>query len=129
MTETSDSELEESVVVAVCGFIGVVVCSLSFNYIVSKQITMPRTNPKRGHKTLPGCWRRVDAMTAVKIIKVLGTSEESWEDAAREAVEQANQTIDDIHGIEVEDWTASVENGQITEYKATVEVAFPVRHE
>ncbi|WP_049970601.1 dodecin family protein [Haladaptatus cibarius] len=68
-------------------------------------------------------------MTAVKIIKVLGTSEESWEDAAREAVEQANQTIDDIHGIEVEDWTASVENGQITEYKATVEVAFPVRHE
>ncbi|SIR09564.1 hypothetical protein SAMN05421858_1398 [Haladaptatus litoreus] len=68
-------------------------------------------------------------MTAVKIIKVLGTSEESWEDAAREAVEQASQTIDEIHGVEVEDWTADVENGEITGYKATVEVAFPVRHE
>ncbi|RBI63786.1 dodecin family protein [halophilic archaeon] len=67
-------------------------------------------------------------MTAVKIIKVLGTSEESWEAAAHEAVEEASQTIDDIHGIEVEDWTANVEDGQVTEYKTTVEVAFPVHH-
>lgn len=65
-------------------------------------------------------------MTAVKIIKVLGTSEESWEDAAREAVERASETVEDIHGIEVEDWTANVENGTVTEYKATIEVAFPV---
>jgi len=68
-------------------------------------------------------------MTAVKIIKVLGTSEEGWEQAAHEAVEQANQTIEDIHGIEVEDWTADVENGEIQEYKTTVEVAFPVHDE
>ncbi|SEP24239.1 hypothetical protein SAMN04487948_12578 [Halogranum amylolyticum] len=68
-------------------------------------------------------------MTAVKIIKVLGTSTESWEDAAREAVAQAAETVQDIHGIEVEDWTATVEDGQITEYKATVELAFPVAHE
>ncbi|MFC7176854.1 dodecin family protein [Halosegnis marinus] len=66
-------------------------------------------------------------MTAVKIIKVLGTSAESWEDAANEAVARANDTIDDIRGVEVEDWTAEVENGAVTEYKATVEVAFPVR--
>jgi flavin-binding protein dodecin len=68
-------------------------------------------------------------MTAVKIIKVLGTSTESWEDAAREAVIQASETVDDISGVEVEDWTAKVENGQITEYKTTVEIAFPVHEE
>lgn len=68
-------------------------------------------------------------MTAVKIIKVLGTSTESWEDAAREAVVEASQTVENIHGIEVEDWTATVEDGAITEYKATVEIAFPVTHE
>jgi flavin-binding protein dodecin len=68
-------------------------------------------------------------MTAVKIIKVLGTSTESWEDAAREAVAQATETVQNVHGIEVEDWTATVENGEITEYKATVELAFPVTHE
>lgn len=65
-------------------------------------------------------------MTAVKIIKVLGTSEQSWEDAAREAVAQASQTIENVHGVEIEDWTATVEDGDVTEYKATVEIAFPV---
>lgn len=68
-------------------------------------------------------------MTAVKILKVLGTSTESWEDAAVEAVNQASETIDDIHGVEIESWTANVENGSISEYKATVEIAFPVQDE
>ena len=65
-------------------------------------------------------------MTAVKIVKVTGTSEESWQDAAEEAFREASNTIEDISGIEVEDWTAQVENDEITEYRATVEVAFPV---
>lgn len=66
-------------------------------------------------------------MTAVKIIKVLGTSSESWEDAAHEAVSEASKSVDNITGVEIQDHTAKVEDGSITEYKATVEVAFPVR--
>lgn len=66
-------------------------------------------------------------MTVVKIIKVLGTSEESWDDAAQEAVDQASETIEGVHGVEVTDRTATVEDGQITEYKTTVEIAFPVQ--
>jgi hypothetical protein len=66
-------------------------------------------------------------MTAVKIIKVLGTSEESWEHAAENAVEQASNTVENISGVEVEDWTADVEGGTVTNYKATVEIAFPVK--
>ena len=65
-------------------------------------------------------------MSAIKIIKILGTSEESWQDAAEQAFEEASETVDDISGIEIEDWTANVENGEITEYHATVELAFPV---
>lgn len=65
-------------------------------------------------------------MSAVKIIKVLGTSTESWGDAAESAVERANETVDDISGVEVEGWTAKVDDSGITEYKATVEIAFPV---
>lgn len=68
-------------------------------------------------------------MTAVKVITVIGTSSESWEDAAREAVSQASETIDDIRGVEVQDWTASVDDGSLTEYKTTVNIAFPVRPE
>lgn len=67
-------------------------------------------------------------MTAVKVIRVMGTSEESWEDAAHEAFQEASQSVDDISGINVERWTADVENGEITEYKVTTEIAFPVQH-
>ncbi len=35
-------------------------------------------------------------------------------------------TVDDISGVEVHDHTASVEDGRITEYKTTVDVAFRV---
>jgi flavin-binding protein dodecin len=68
-------------------------------------------------------------MTAVKIVKITGAAAESWQAAAEEAFRQASQTIDDISGVEVEDWTAQVEDGEITEYRATVEIAFPVHSE
>jgi flavin-binding protein dodecin len=68
-------------------------------------------------------------MTAVKVIKVIGTSTESWEDAAHEAVAQASESVEGITGVEIEDRTATVEDGRITEYKSTVEIAFPVKYE
>lgn len=68
-------------------------------------------------------------MTAVKIVKITGTADESWQAAAEEAFREASKTIDDISGVEVEDWTADVEDGEITQYRATVEVAFPVHDE
>jgi len=68
-------------------------------------------------------------MTAVKVIKVLGTSEESWNDAAEEAVREASNTVDGIHGVDVHEWTAEIEDDQIVEYRATVEIAFPVREQ
>ncbi len=68
-------------------------------------------------------------MTAVKVIKVMGISEESWQDAAEEAYREASRTIENISGIEIEDWTADVEDGEISQYRATVEVAFPVEED
>ncbi|WP_265110532.1 dodecin family protein [Halosolutus halophilus] len=58
----------------------------------------------------------------------MGTSEESWEDAAHEAFREASQSVDDISGINVEKWTASVEDDEIVQYKVTTEIAFPVEH-
>ncbi|SFS87678.1 Flavin-binding protein dodecin [Halostagnicola kamekurae] len=75
-----------------------------------------------------GVSRTPIAMTAVKIIRVMGTSEESWEDAAHEAFREASQTVDDISGINVERWTATVEDDEIVEYKVTTEIAFPVEY-
>jgi flavin-binding protein dodecin len=65
-------------------------------------------------------------MTAVKIIRVMGTSSESWEDAAHEAYREANESVEDIHGMKVVSWTADTDGGDVTNYKTTVELTFPV---
>lgn len=68
-------------------------------------------------------------MSAVKMIKVMGTSEQSWEDAAHEAFEEAKRSVDNITGIKPVEWSADVDNEQLTEYHTTVEVAFQVEGE
>ncbi len=62
----------------------------------------------------------------IKIVKIMGESNKSWEDAANNTVKQASKTIKQITGIKVLDMSGNIENGEIVEYKATVEIAFPV---
>ena len=61
-----------------------------------------------------------------KVIELVGRSDKSWSDAARNAVEQASQTIRGITGIDVVNSTASVQDGKISEYRVAVKIAFPV---
>ena len=65
-------------------------------------------------------------MAVVKLIEVIGTSLISWEDAARNAVEEATETIRDITGLDVVNQTAVVKDGAIVEYRANVKIAFIV---
>lgn len=60
----------------------------------------------------------------VKVIELVGNSSKSWEDAAQNALDDADETLENISGIEIESQTASVENAQIEQYKTTVHVAF-----
>jgi len=63
----------------------------------------------------------------VKVIELVGRSEESWQKAAENAVTQAAKTLADLVGVEVVGWTAEVRDGAIAAYKANVKVAFKVR--
>lgn len=66
-------------------------------------------------------------MPVVKVIELVGESTQSWEDAVRQAVKEAARTVRHISGVEVLNWTGNVdENGDITEYKADVQIAFAV---
>lgn len=65
-------------------------------------------------------------MTVVKVLELVGESRQSWQDAANQAVIEAAKTVDNITGVEVSNWTAHVENGRISNYKANVRVAFVV---
>lgn len=65
-------------------------------------------------------------MPVVKVLELVGESSNDWQDAIRNAVEEATRTVRNISGVEVCNMTANVQNGQITEYKANVKVAFLV---
>lgn len=61
-----------------------------------------------------------------KVIELVGESAESWQEAVQDAVAEANKTIDNITGVEVTNWTATVANGKVNEYKVDVRIAFGV---
>ena len=67
--------------------------------------------------------------TTVKTIELIGSSTDSWEDAAENALDDVDETIEEISGIEVESQTANVENGRIERYKTTLHVAFEVKNQ
>lgn len=63
----------------------------------------------------------------VKTIELIGNSPDSWEDAAQNALDDAEETIEGIRGIEIVSQTANVENGRIERYKTTLHVAFELQ--
>ena len=65
-------------------------------------------------------------MPIAKIIEVVASSKTSWEDAVRAGLEEAGRTVRGIRGVDVQDWTAKVENNKIVEYKANLKIAFGV---
>ena len=62
----------------------------------------------------------------VKIVELMGVSEESFSDAVRNAVKEAAKTIRNITGVEVIKSTAEVEGDEIFEYHVTVRLAFAI---
>ncbi|HDJ89807.1 MAG TPA: dodecin domain-containing protein [Thermoprotei archaeon] len=64
--------------------------------------------------------------TVVKVIELIGSSKNSWEEAARNAVKEAAKTVRHIVGVDVVGFTAKVKDGDIVEYRANVKVAFIV---
>ena len=63
-----------------------------------------------------------------KVIELVSSSEESFDDAVRQGLAEATRTIRGISGVEVTNWTADVENNQISRYKVTLHIAFRVEH-
>ncbi len=61
-----------------------------------------------------------------KIIELVGTSEVSWEEAAKNAVEAAGKTLHDLRIAEVKQLDLKVENGKVVAYRAKVDVSFKI---
>jgi dodecin len=64
------------------------------------------------------------AGSTYKIVELVGTSNKSWEDAAKLAVETASESIKDLRIAEVTKLDMTIENGKVTTYRARVSVSF-----
>ena len=59
-----------------------------------------------------------------RVTELVGTSRNSWEDAARNAVEVAGRTLRDLRVAEVTKTDLVIENGKVTAYRARVSLSF-----
>jgi flavin-binding protein dodecin len=64
------------------------------------------------------------AESVYKIIELVGTSTESWEKAAKTAVERASKSLRDLRVAEVAEQDLVIENGKVTAYRARLKVSF-----
>ena len=59
-----------------------------------------------------------------RVTEVIGTSTESWEAAARNAVETAGKTVRDLRIAEVVRQDISIENGKVSNYRVRLGISF-----
>ena len=58
------------------------------------------------------------------VIELVGTSTESWEKAAKAAVEMAAKSLRDLRIAEIEKLDAQIKDGRVEMYRAKVKVSF-----
>ncbi|HET6447045.1 MAG TPA: dodecin family protein [candidate division Zixibacteria bacterium] len=59
-----------------------------------------------------------------KVIELVGTSEESWEEAAKNAVETASKSLKNLRIAEVNKLDLKIEDGKVVAYRARVKISF-----
>jgi dodecin len=59
-----------------------------------------------------------------KIVEVVGVSDTSWEDAGRNAVETAAESLRDLRVAEVTKMDMKVDNGKVTAFRTRVSLSF-----
>lgn len=64
------------------------------------------------------------AGSTYKIVELVGTSDKSWEDAAKSAVETAGESLKDLRIAEITKLDMTIEDGKVAAYRARVNVSF-----
>ncbi len=63
-------------------------------------------------------------MSIYKIIELVGTSDTSWEEAAKNAVETASKSLKDLRIADVVEMDMKIENGKVVSYRTRVNLSF-----
>jgi flavin-binding protein dodecin len=59
-----------------------------------------------------------------RVTEVIGTSPDSWEDAARSAVETAAQTVRDLRVAEATRFDVTIADGKVASYRVRLDISF-----
>jgi flavin-binding protein dodecin len=62
--------------------------------------------------------------SAYKVVEVIGTSTQSWDDAAKNAVETAGRTLRDLRVAEVVKTDMTVKDGKVQTYRTRLLLSF-----
>ena len=65
-------------------------------------------------------------MAVLKVIEVLSSSTISWEEATRNAVDEASKTVKNIRSVYVKEQSAMVEGGKVSEYRVNIKLTFEI---
>jgi flavin-binding protein dodecin len=63
-------------------------------------------------------------MAMLKVIEVLAESTKSWEDATQQAIADASKTVRNVKSVYIENFEATVDNGQIKAYRINAKISF-----
>lgn len=63
-------------------------------------------------------------MSVAKVLEISATSEQSFEDAVRQGVAKASETVRNIKGAWVKEQNIKIENGEITDFRVDLKVTF-----
>lgn len=64
-----------------------------------------------------------------RVTEIIGTSDQSWEQAARNAVETAAKTVRDLRVAEVVKLDLTIDDGKVSSYRARLGVSFKYEQE
>lgn len=64
------------------------------------------------------------ADSVYKVIELVGTSTDGWEQAVASAVALASQSLRDLRVAEVSELDVTIDNGKVSAYRAKVKVSF-----
>jgi dodecin len=62
----------------------------------------------------------------LKVIEILASSTKSWEDAANNAVKEASKSVRGIRSININNQSAIVEDGKISEFRINCKISFEI---
>ena len=69
---------------------------------------------------------KINIMSVLKVIEILGNSTVSFDDALQNVVREASKTVKDIRSVYVQEMQVTVSNNEIAEYRVNTKVCFGI---